>query len=77
MAEHLHQVSIAAQQHGVAIERVIFDPPLMDKLFNSSAHGAELRRLPFMKTRPWIRHDEHYHIDFGVPCLPLGEYRQQ
>lgn len=47
MAEHLHQVSIAAQQHGVAIERVIFDPPLMDKLFNSSAHGAELRRLPF------------------------------
>lgn len=75
LAEHLHQVSIAARRHGVTIERVIFAPPLMKKLFATSAHGAELRHLPFMKNRPWVRHDEHYHIDFGVPCLPVREYR--
>jgi penicillin-insensitive murein endopeptidase len=74
MAEHLYQVSIAARRHGVTIERVIFDPPLMDKLFSSGARGPELRHLPFMRTRPWVRHDEHYHIDFGVPCLPFREY---
>lgn len=75
LAEHLHQVSIAAHRHGVTIQRVILDPPLMDRLFAMGVRGAEARRLPFMKTRPWVRHDEHYHIDFGVPCRPLREYR--
>lgn len=75
MAEHLYQVSIAAHQHGIAIDRVIFDPRLMEKLFSSSQRGEELRRtIPFMKTRPWIRHDEHYHIDFRIPCLPLRAF---
>ncbi|HEX2972340.1 MAG TPA: penicillin-insensitive murein endopeptidase, partial [Tepidisphaeraceae bacterium] len=75
MAEHLYQISIAARQHGIAIEQVIVDRPLMERLFNSSRRGAELRRtIPFMKGRPWIRHDEHYHIDFRIPCLPLHEY---
>jgi penicillin-insensitive murein endopeptidase len=78
MAEHLYQLSAAARRHGVAIERVIFDEPLMEKLFNSSPRAASLRHsLPFMKARPWIRHDEHYHIDFGIPCLPLREYRDK
>lgn len=78
MAEHLHQISLAAHQHGLTIERVIFDRGLMAKLFSSSRHGEELRRtMPFMKTRPWIRHDEHYHIDFGISCRPLSEYRDQ
>jgi penicillin-insensitive murein endopeptidase len=78
MAEHLYQLSAAAHQHGVAIERVIFDPPLMERLFNSSPRAASLRQmLPFMKARPWIRHDEHYHVDFGIACLPLREYRDK
>lgn len=78
MAEHLYQISIAAHQHGIGIERVIFDRRLMERLFNSSRHGAELRRtIPFMKALPWIRHDEHYHIDFRIPCLPLGEYPEK
>jgi penicillin-insensitive murein endopeptidase len=75
MAEHLYQVSVAAHQHGIAIDRVIFDPRLTEKLFSSSQRGEELQRtIPFMKKRPWIRHDEHYHIDFRIPCLPLLQY---
>jgi penicillin-insensitive murein endopeptidase len=78
MAEHLYQISVASYQNGIAIERVIFDPRLTERLLSSSRHGAELRRsMPFMKERPWIRHDEHYHIDFRIPCQPLGEYRNQ
>lgn len=78
MAEHLYQISIAAHQHGLTIERVIFDRGLMESLFSSSRHGEELRRtMPFMKKRPWIRHDEHYHIDFRISCRPLNEYRDQ
>ena len=28
------------------------------------------QKLPFMKGKPWVRHDEHYHGDFAVPCKP-------
>lgn len=77
MAEHLYQISIAAHQYGLIIERVIFDRRLMERLF-SRPRGEELRRtMPFMKERPWIRHDEHYHIDFRISCRPLGEYRDK
>jgi penicillin-insensitive murein endopeptidase len=78
MAEHLYQISVASHQNGIAIERVIFDPRLVERLLSTSRHGAELRRLmPFMKERPWVRHDEHYHIDFRIPCQPLREYRDK
>lgn len=77
MAEHLYHLSIATRRHNITIKRVIFDPLLTEKLISSSRRGAELPRiLPFMKTRPWIRHDEHYHIDFGIQCRPLREYRE-
>jgi penicillin-insensitive murein endopeptidase len=76
MAEHLYQISITARKHGLTIERVIFDRGLTTRLFSSSHHGEELRRImPFMKERPWIRHDEHYHVDFRTSCRPLSEYR--
>ena len=44
----------------------------MPGLFKT-AHGDALRKLPFMQGKPWIRHDEHYHVDFAVPCEPLRE----
>jgi len=28
--------------------------------------------LNFMKGEAWVRHDEHYHVDFAVPCKPLS-----
>jgi penicillin-insensitive murein endopeptidase len=66
---------MTSRRQGLTIERVIFDPRLTERLSESSRHGAELRRiLPFMKARPWIRHDEHYHIDFGLSCQPLRDY---
>lgn len=27
--------------------------------------------IPFMKGKPWIRHDEHHHVDFAIRCRPL------
>nr|WP_229482128.1 penicillin-insensitive murein endopeptidase [Massilia sp. JS1662] len=75
MAEQLYQISITSRRHGLTIERVIFDERLTERLIRNSRHGAELRRImPFMKERPWIRHDEHYHIDFGLVCPPLRDY---
>ena len=68
IAEHLYQLHVAAKARGVGIALVIFDPPFIPKLF-ATARGPYLQEnLTFMKGRAWVRHDEHYHVDFTVPC---------
>ena len=71
MAGHLYELAEAAKRQGAGIALVIFDPPLMPLLLNTK-HGPWLKaNLPFLKGEAWIRHDEHYHVDFAVPCKPL------
>ncbi|MCM2359327.1 MAG: hypothetical protein NDI77_14350 [Geobacteraceae bacterium] len=68
MAEHLLALKKAADLGGVKIWRVIFDNDLQKLLFQTSK-GKDLQaQLTFSKKKPWVRHDEHYHIDFIVPC---------
>ncbi len=68
MAAHLLALKKAADKRGVKIWRVIFDNDLQKLLFQTSK-GSELQKqLTFSKKKPWVRHDEHYHIDFIVPC---------
>jgi penicillin-insensitive murein DD-endopeptidase len=69
-ATHLYYLREAARQHGVGISLVIFEPAYLPKLF-ATKHGATLKSLPFMRGKPWARHDEHYHVDFAVPCKPM------
>lgn len=72
IGEHLYQLSIAAQKANVPIALVIFDPPYLPKLF-ATKHGEFLQRnINFMKGKAWVRHDEHYHVDFAVPCEPFA-----
>jgi len=71
MAEHLFQLQQAAKARQVGIALVIFDEAYLPKLF-ATPRGAYLQQhLPFMKGKPWIRHDEHFHVDFSLPCQPL------
>jgi penicillin-insensitive murein DD-endopeptidase len=71
IAEHLFALHIAAKSQGVTLSLVIFDPPYLPMLF-ATQRGAWLQQnIPFMKGNAWVRHDEHYHVDFGVPCKPL------
>jgi penicillin-insensitive murein endopeptidase len=71
LAEHLHQLQLAAAARGLGIAQVIFDTPYLQRLF-ATPRGAELQRLSFMKGKPWVRHDEHYHVDFAIPCKPAS-----
>jgi len=74
VAEHLYQLSVAAKLHGAPINRVIFQKELVTQLYRTR-RGAYLRNsVTFMKATPWIRHDEHYHVDFTLPCRPLKDY---
>ncbi len=70
IAEHLYQLHVAAKARGAGMALVIFDTTYLPKLF-ATPRGAYLQQhLPFMKGQPWVRHDEHYHVDFAVPCKP-------
>lgn len=61
----LHQQAVA---RGYELWRVIFDPTLQPSLFDT-AYGNYLRaHIQFSSKRSWVRHDEHYHVDFLVPC---------
>jgi penicillin-insensitive murein DD-endopeptidase len=71
VAEHLYQLNLAAIESGKSLSQVIFDKPYLPMLF-ASKRGAYLKsNLQFMQKTPWIRHDEHYHVDFKIGCEPL------
>ena len=67
IAAHLTQLEKQARKHRARISRVIFDPELTRHLI-ATPQGTRLPSLPFMKTKPWVRHDEHYHVDFAIDC---------
>jgi penicillin-insensitive murein DD-endopeptidase len=71
MAEHLYQIHKAATAQGVEIRRVIFDPALQPSLFKTKRGAYLQQHMTFSKKPSWVRHDEHYHVDFSIPCKPL------
>jgi penicillin-insensitive murein DD-endopeptidase len=68
IAKHLIALDKAAQAHGIRVQRVILEPPLQKYLFAAPSGQSLSGRMNFMKTHAWFRHDQHYHIDFEVPC---------
>ena len=68
MAAHIVALHKQANKSGVGIWRVIFDPGLQGYLFKTR-YGQYLRQnVKFSRRRSWVRHDEHYHIDFSIKC---------
>lgn len=66
IAAHFIALKQAGDKKGIQIAAVIFDPPLQKILFQTK-QGEELKRdIPFSTKPVWIRHDEHYHVDFSV-----------
>jgi penicillin-insensitive murein endopeptidase len=72
LGEHLYQLHGAARARGIGIRRVIFEVPLQQRLWQTR-RGSWLRRTLSFSTRPaWVRHDEHYHVDFELGCRPMS-----
>lgn len=68
MARHLLALKKTADAHGAGIRVVIFDNAFQKRLF-ATPTGKKLPGLmDFSVKKPWVRHDEHYHIDFKVRC---------
>ena len=70
IAEHLYQLDVAARARGSGLALIIFDEAYLPRLY-ATPRGEHVRGLKFMRGKPWIRHDEHYHVDFAIKCAPL------
>lgn len=70
IAEHLYALHFAAKAKGVGLRRVIFDPVFLPRLYKTRRGEFIKNNISFMKAQAWIRHDEHYHVDFVVSCKP-------
>lgn len=71
MAAHIKALHFSSVKHGIKIWRVIFDPKLQPLLYQTSS-GDYLRKNIYIPTKnSWVRHDEHYHIDFRIECLAI------
>jgi len=72
LASHLAALDEAARHQGFSILRVVFDPQMQPALKGTTVWPS-IAGLPFSGRRAWVRHDEHYHVDFTVPCRSFFE----
>ncbi|RYV01865.1 replication initiation protein [Shewanella sp. OPT22] len=68
LAAHITALHKNAKSQGYDVWRVIFAPNLQPKLFDTEYGHYLKKHVQFSTKRSWVRHDEHYHVDFKVPC---------
>jgi penicillin-insensitive murein endopeptidase len=68
---HLYFLERQAADRGVKIRRVILAPEFERKLAGTRRWDQVSAKVPFSKGKPWVRHDEHYHVDFLPGCKAL------
>ncbi len=68
LAAHVVALHKQAKENGYDLWRVIFDPKLQPNLYKTK-YGQYLKdHIQFSNKRSWVRHDEHYHVDFSIAC---------
>jgi len=68
MAAHIVALHKESKIRGYDLWRVIFDPQLQPNLMKTQYSEYLTEHILFSKKRSWVRHDEHYHVDFEIPC---------
>ncbi len=68
LAAHIVSLHKNAKKLGYDLQRVIFDPELQVYLYKTKYAKYLRKNIRFSKKRSWVRHDEHYHVDFLIPC---------
>lgn len=71
LASHIVSLHKQANKSGYDLWRVIFAPELQPNLFKTSYADYLKKNVRFSTKRSWVKHDEHYHVDFSVPCEAL------
>lgn len=68
LGAHIVALHKMALQNGIDLWRVIFDPKLQTHLYKSRYGDYIKNNIKIPKKKSWVRHDEHYHVDFRVKC---------
>lgn len=68
LAAHLVWLHKTARAQGIGVWRVLFDPLLQAGLYQTRYGDYIKKHIQIPNKRSWVRHDEHYHVDFLVPC---------
>jgi len=68
MAAHIATLDKTTRKAGYSIWRVIFDPKLQPNLLKTTFAKYLKDNIQFSTKPSWVRHDEHYHVDFVIPC---------
>ncbi len=68
MASHIVALHKEATALGYDLWRVIFDPKLQPHLFDTRYGNYLKTYIQFSRKRSWVRHDDHYHVDFSISC---------
>lgn len=66
LADHLVALDRAARERSGSIALVVLAPDLQDAV-RAAANGA-LDDMRFNRRPSWVRHDDHYHVDFAFAC---------
>ena len=69
LAAHIVELDKASKRKGYKLWRVIYDPELQPYLYATKYRKYLHDNVQFSKKRSWVRHDEHYHVDFEIPCI--------
>lgn len=72
LSAHIVVLHKSAIQRGVDIWRVIFDPKLSPNLYMTKNGEYIKKHIEIPTKNSWVRHDEHYHVDFQVECKPYA-----
>jgi len=68
IAAHVAQLHKQATKSGHDLWRVILAPELQPYLHKTEFGTYLKKHVQFTKKRSWVRHDDHYHVDFAVAC---------
>ena len=71
ISAHIKALHVEANKAGIEIWRVIFDPVLQPFLFQTKNGNYIKKHILIPNKKSWVRHDDHYHVDFKVKCKPL------
>lgn len=71
LGAHIVALHKMARKNGIDLWRVIFDPELQPYLYKTSYGEYIKNNIKIPKKKSWVRHDEHYHVDFVVKCKKL------
>lgn len=73
LGEQIMEIYYSSLDRKVKIWRVIFDPQMVP-LLHASKRGPEIKKLITIPMKnSWVRHDEHIHVDFAIPCEPFDK----